>query len=500
MQDKHYKYLYVLLGITLLYLFGMHCQFLNADAHVMFYGGRGPFTDEGLYSEAIRNYLNGYGFTSELSDAFIKTPLLTAFVFIPLKIFGQKLLVARLMVVVLSIAALVYASTYKQALPVVLLFAWLYLFQTYVFNYTHLFMAEVPAAAMVVAGIVLMYKAIDEKNAKVLLIANLLFACSWLLKLQFIYVAAIPVIVTCIMLLMQHRLFTTKQIGQFIGVTFGVPLVLGFVYFIGIYYPHRQFVQQLLQVSKDERLVPFHQLWENVCYNYNLYFATPQYSFYVNFLALGLVAGIPLLFIKKVPLFIKYLFLVSLFWLLLEFHKIPFKYLPMRYLISTICASGLLCCSVIYGYTWLALDSSKKTIKAIALIVLAVPIFYFAKVNQTLLRQALQARQYSIQAANEYIASVYTGKGPVLGNWAASLTWGISCETSALLAGFVEYKSVLSTYKPEIIVTEPDQTDLAQLFFKDGIDLNQQAESVKSFKIGEWTVNVYKMKPDIYSR
>ena len=90
----------LLYSILLIALILSHLPFLEADADLnISSGSRGAWTDEGLNTCQIRNFINHGHFNLLDSDNFLKTPLFSIFLFPFFKLFGISMYVARLITV-----------------------------------------------------------------------------------------------------------------------------------------------------------------------------------------------------------------------------------------------------------------------------------------------------------------------------------------------------------------------------------------------------------------
>src|SRR4030095_97812 len=96
--------------LLILAIFCLHLPFLNADPDIPFTTGRDAFTDEGLNTSQLRNYIN-HGYLDFMEcDNLVKTPLFNLVLFLPLKIFGIHLTVARLTILIFFLLALFLIS------------------------------------------------------------------------------------------------------------------------------------------------------------------------------------------------------------------------------------------------------------------------------------------------------------------------------------------------------------------------------------------------------
>ena len=89
----------ILLGTSILLLIVMHLPFLQSDPDAFVdVNTRGAWTDEGLYSSQIINYINTGEFNIEENNQMVISPLFTALLYPFYLIFGTNVLVGRLVV------------------------------------------------------------------------------------------------------------------------------------------------------------------------------------------------------------------------------------------------------------------------------------------------------------------------------------------------------------------------------------------------------------------
>src|SRR5213594_3781477 len=91
------KYRWSLISFcSLVILFVIHLPFLNADPDSKLGSFHDAFDAEGLSTIQLRNYINlGYLSITE-GDKMVKMPLYNLILFLPLKIFGTHIIVARI--------------------------------------------------------------------------------------------------------------------------------------------------------------------------------------------------------------------------------------------------------------------------------------------------------------------------------------------------------------------------------------------------------------------
>ncbi|MBA2423286.1 MAG: hypothetical protein H0V61_08690, partial [Chitinophagales bacterium] len=126
------KWWYIRPGCLLLMVL-LHLPFLHADPDINLTKSRDAFTDEGLNTSQLRNYVNHHYLDFMECDNLVKTPLFNATLYIPLKIFGTKLIIARLVVLIAFIISIYFASINFNSIFFTPLLLAITLLQYYVF-------------------------------------------------------------------------------------------------------------------------------------------------------------------------------------------------------------------------------------------------------------------------------------------------------------------------------------------------------------------------------
>jgi 4-amino-4-deoxy-L-arabinose transferase-like glycosyltransferase len=167
--------------ILILFLL-MHLPFLDADPDILSDRySRSAWTDEGLYTSQIRNWVNHGEFSMWENDAFIKTPLF-GIIHIPFfKIFGTGLIISRLIVLfTVFFSLLLFAKVKEFRLPA--LFIVLLAFSQYhIFHYTHYGLAEMMSISAIALSSLFFYKFYESRKNLHLFISALLIIISILL-------------------------------------------------------------------------------------------------------------------------------------------------------------------------------------------------------------------------------------------------------------------------------------------------------------------------------
>jgi hypothetical protein len=82
-----------------------------------------------------------------------------------------------------------------------------------------------------------------------------------------------------------------------------------------------------------------------------------------------------------------------------------------------------------------------------------------------------------------------------LGAWAPSLTWNTSAHAIPVWGGYMNDKNPLQAFHPRVIITESDEKDNDQCYSKQNIRLTNFADSVKSFVVGNYVLDIYWISP-----
>ena len=475
--------------IALLLMLALHLPFLQADPDgQMAWHSRGAYTDEGLYTAQIRNYINSGLFDINQMDGFAKAPLLSLLLLPFLYLLGTHLWVARLAVLLFSLGT-THQLIKRYFAGITGYWAWAIIgLQYFVFNYSHFAMAEMMGASCIVwAGM------LYAKYTQTMAVKHALLSALWLFmalgfKINYLYVLAILPI--CMAISMGSHLINKNYIG-FKTTAKALTGVVGFYALMGagvywlVYYPNKGLYTKIVL---QDVAVKFESGITNITNRLviNTQWIASQYPLSLLFI-LCLLTGIAVLYIANTkpqqPTKSHGLGLFFTCWAVLEIHKLLVQHLPARYLVSSyLCLSILLAwgCTIIYKH------NAKAAGWAIATIVLLINGSYWVK--------AYNARTFQIQALNNYIAATANNKRTMLGTWAPTACWNSRNTTLPVWEGYFNDIGFMETHQPQAIITEVDERDAGYIFSKRGINLKQQSDSIRVFRIAEWDVAVHWMK------
>jgi hypothetical protein len=465
----------------------IHLPFLEADPDYNISSSRGPFSDEGLYSEQIRNYINHHYFKFHQSDALLKTPLFSAILFIPYLLLGTHLWVGRCMVMLISSLILFYCHRKFRIPYLIPVFFLCTMMQYYIFHHTHFALAEMVSCSFLLLSICLynsfmLEDSLRKKAWKIFLSVSFL-SLAWYTKIQFIYLAAlIPLAYGA------YLIFKIKSSGKQELLFLAFILLASFAYAIMYYLcwilPNIEFINYLLPLQPGQFKIDVNTplvIKDNIL---NIFLSKEVLIFTIAF-SISVLAGIYFL-IRPAEKWFTVMFICSLTFAGLESHKLSMGYLPSRYLISTYFSMGLLI-SLVIVYTFSKFRRAKLLIPSAVIIILGV----FHASNYF---RALQNRHYVIRDINAYLAEYNFGKRPVLGPWAASCNWESGAITVPVWYNALNYKDPVGTYKPAMIISEADEMESGYAYKNQKIDLVTISDSVKTFQLAAWQIHLYWMR------
>ncbi len=183
---------FIILGL----LFISHLPFIDADPDRNMAVGRGPFTDEGLNTIQIRNWVNHGDLNLAECDNLLKTPMLGFPLAVTYKIFGATHIVSRLHILVLLFLALLLIGLDEKNRWIIIIFSLITLLQYQVFQSSHFSMAEMLSVAAVLLSIHFLARSFDmdfsqKSRLKQAVLSGVFLSLSYFIKIQFIYLVFI---------------------------------------------------------------------------------------------------------------------------------------------------------------------------------------------------------------------------------------------------------------------------------------------------------------------
>lgn len=473
----------LLVFIVLLY-FVSHLPFLSADADLtMATTSRGAWTDEGLNTCQIRNYINHGHFDLLECDNLLKTPLFSGVLFIPFTLFGTHMEVARICTIFLvCLVLLTTLSSRKLSVTAcILVFTTLTLFPVHQFS--HMALAEMPAIAAILLAGFMFYFFNESGKMKFLILSFLAALLAVLFKIQYFYSLFIPLGAVAF----QFNKYKNIEYKKTIALSFLILIsALSLLYFFW-YLPFRNewaIISAIQSVSFSAGSFSVSSIKDNVTH---CFFIRSYIIFFVVFL-IALIIAIYKSIMKRYTAHYQSLILFGLIWFLLELHKLPMEYLPIRYSLSLYFSMGFLISAVFAGF----FDSAVKPAFRISV---ALMIIALLSVNVYKYTTALKNRTYSVSEINRYMAQKTSSSEVVIGAWAPSLTWESQNIAIPVWRDYYKSNIALTAYKPNYIFSEPDEAESNQAYSTAGIDPDSISDLCQQFTIAYWKVNLYRIIP-----
>jgi len=451
--------------------------------------GRGPFTDEGLNTIQVRNWVNQGTLNLSECDNLLKTPLLGFPLALTYKLFGTSHAVSRLHVTVLVFLMLLLIGWNRKNTGWIIVFLLITMLQYQIFQSSHFSMAEMLSVAAILAAIDMFSRSSDpeytqKSRDKQSFLAAVFLSFSYFFKIQFIYIIVLIPFVLIIRWFTTHY-FARKHIVRQGFIITGTLLLFLLIYLLGWYLPNRQ-AYDFIMANQSGELSLSGKTWEYVKFNLSYHFFQGWLQWFLYFFILLLFTGFYLLNITKSKRY-TVLFLSSFMWFLIELHKLTMVYLPTRYQVSFLASMGLLMSLVLFE-----LISVKKQRQSMIFRPLAVlSILVLLCINIFIYKDSLQHRNYVIRDTNLYLSKYISKNDVVLGAWAPSLTWKSGSKALPVWNHFLNYRDAVNQFNPSVIIAESDEQDSEQAWKSQGINLSLISDSTKSVRIGNWDLIVY---------
>jgi hypothetical protein len=487
------KKIYALLILTL--LAAAHFPFLTADPDIEISFSRGPFTDEGLNTIQVRNWVNHGALDVSECDNLLKTPLLGFPLAITYTLFGASLAASRAHILVLLLLALLLAMSDRKHRGIILILTPVSLLHYPVFHFSHYSLAEIPASLSILLSILFFARSVDplkEKRAgmKEAALSAIFASMAWWFKIQYIYVIPLLPLAYTLALAGKHRGFGGRLAKQAFVATL-VQMTTLLAYFLAWYLPNRDWYEHMM-ANQSGTFSLSEKTFEYMRFNLHEYFLDENTIWLTIVFLFCLAAGIAIY--RSFALRNRALFSASLIWFILELHKLTMVYLPTRYRVSLYLSMGLAASIVLHHLLTFKSSRLKPSgiawlFKSAALVGLVTLLF----MNISGYLKALERRNYAISRANEYVAGIAGPDDLVIGAWAPSLTWESKSLAKPVWNNFLNYNDPIHAFNPALVISEPDERDSENAYSTRGIMLESFDPNAPTFRIGQWDVKVFRI-------
>ena len=454
--------------------------FLESDADFrMETGSIGAWTDEGLNTSQVRNLVNHGQLNILECDNLLKTPFFSLYHFVQMKLFGNGMVGARFMTLVLSLILLFRFVRMERYRWILILLVPTTLTLLPIHQYGHMALAEtISVSSIALAGFYYNQYSISQ-DLKQLVFSFCFIFLAFLFKIQFLYVVPlVPLAVIIDHFMIRKEKINSHLLKTLVFFTFGVLFILGLWYF--------PFKNEWALIAKQQSgsfsLSTIDR--ESLKFNLERYFLAKDFIYFSLMFLFCLLYSVFILVKSKVDKKYMGLLIFAIVWVMIECHKLPMIYLPSRYVVSTYFSMGFLI-SVILS---LILNSGKNKYLNLT-VYMTVLILGFQNFGQ--MRSVFNERQFKIKEANIYLNATLKPKDVVIGPWAPALTWTSGNISMPIWSDFLQTSDILGEFKPRVIVSESDERDSGEAYRSRGIDLMSVADSVRSFEIAHREIKVY---------
>lgn len=479
MRDLLSKYSTYLI-VALLAL--LHSPFILSDPDTQVsLMSRGAWTDEGLNTIQVRNFVNhGYLSHSEC-DNLVKTPYF-GFVLVPFySLLGTHIWVGRLLVLACVLMTLFVLLLDRRTKWFGMMFALVGLVQFHLFHYSHYSLAEMMSISWIILGIYLLWRFQLNQNGWLLAAATACFSLAYYSKVTFAYVALIPFMVRFLQYL-SDRIHLRYEVRS-LWIDWGIQsLVTGFFagsLYLKWYLPNKE-VFDMIKENQGQGRYDLADAWTRLTFNLQEFI---------------LVDGIaPMLLLVPAVLLVlartnfsdqkQILFYGAASWFLLEMHHLLLVNPPTRYLLPLF-AAGLVVIALGLAETprsWLG----NMLAISVCLVIGGYHLSHYW--------QSLNRRTNDIRTVQQYLSGYKLDDATVLGVWGTTLAAQTTARAIPIWSDFNVKENPLAEYRPAIVFAEDEEADSGTAFASKQINLAEQADSVRQFSVWRYKVNVFWMK------
>lgn len=474
---------------VLVLFFICHFPFLTADpdTHTDIHT-RGAWTDEGLYTSQIRNYVIDGHFDLKENSTFIRGPLFNIIQLPFFYIFGNHRIISRLLVLLITFLAPLLFLRIK-GLETFTFFVILVNFsQFHIFHFSHYGLAEMLSIDMIFISLFFLLKAQVDKSpfghrVFYIMLASICVFLAYSFKIQFVYAAGIIPLTLFIIA------FTAGKEREEAFQLFGVALIFSLV-FIGVYaiwYAANKDFYNYVMLRETLARYPadITQYFSAARWNFRTFLWVRELKPLWILLPLAALIIIWERHSRKTDKRSLSLWVFCLVWVILELHKLPMSYMPNRYMLPLFFACGLIIAqalSYLYGrgylFAWTAV------LIALVFAGLSLPFHY----------STYRERTHDLDKINRYLSATSFEGRYGLGSWATAASWGTDLRTVPVWKDYFNAHDPVKQFNPAVIITEKDESETDKAFVSQGTNLRAISDSSRTFQVWRYDVVVYWLK------
>ena len=473
-SSKYYPFLVVVL-IALL-----HFPFINADPDsLVSTRSRGAWTDEGLNTVQVRNFVNHGTLYMDECDNLVKIPYF-GFVLVPFySLFGANIWVGRLLILtcLLIVLFLFLSNTETRFFGTVL--AILGLLQFHVFQYSHYSLAEMLSISWIMLGIFLQWRSSQNQHWMLITASTICFSMAYYSKITFAYAVLIPFIVRYLQFLSDQieKREPIRPLWQDWSIQALITAFFAGAFYLKWYLPNKA-VFEMVKANQASGRYDFSDAWTRFSFNLDHFILTDG--------IMPFVIGIPIavllvLFTSDFKQGKQVLMFGFLSWFVLEMHHMLLVNPPTRYLLPLI-FSGLALISFVLS------ENANFGLKRIAVYIIVVLLGGY---NCSYYLSSLNRRTFEIEEVRNYLSNFELEHETIIGGWGTTLASETNARCIPIWSDFNASNNPLERYHPKIVFSEHNEAESGEAFLANGIDLRAESDSVKQFNLWRYKVNLF---------
>ena len=247
----------------------LHLPFINADPDTQVsLRSRGAWTDEGLNTVQVRNFVNHGYLSMDECDNLIKTPYF-GFVLVPFySLFGTHIWIGRLLILtcVLVVLFLFLRKSETRFFGTVL--AIVGLLQFHVFHYSHYSLAEMLGVAWILLGIYLLWRSSQNQHWLLLLASTACFSMAYYTKVTYAYAIIIPFAVRYMQFMSDriHERYSARPLWKDWGIQALVTVFFASAFYLKWYKPN-QTVFEMVKTNQGSGRYDLGDAWNRFFFN-----------------------------------------------------------------------------------------------------------------------------------------------------------------------------------------------------------------------------------------
>jgi hypothetical protein len=320
------------------------------------------------------------------------------------------------------------------------------------------------------------------------------------LKIQFIYIAAVPPLALAIEALFGWMAGRPRTSGGITGIAIAALCTLGFFGLFTMVWivPNQALFFRVVSTQSHEHTTRLTQVFSMLASNVQSIAAEKRAWPPLAIALIGMFCmGFDLVRRRRSYLSNRWTSIIvpPLAWVAVESHKLLLSYLPSRYFTSFLVSIGLF--GVALCVLWVQSPeksvSDREAISKTTSLARSWPVLVAGLAliiaNLTFYAKSVADRRFTIASAQAELAARQEWSGKLaVGSWAPMLLWGTSATTKPVWADYFNDKRIIETLHPDAIFTEPSQGESGGAFRLDGIVFGSPA---RTFRINRWTVDYF---------